>query len=51
MAAIAREAVTSGQRAYLNPWPGPRCPEGRHSDLWAGLAVCRMLNTIHCGRG
>ena len=25
---------------------GHNRPKGRHSDLWVGLAVCRMLNAI-----
>jgi hypothetical protein len=25
---------------------GRNRPKGRHSDLWVGLAVCRMLNTV-----
>jgi len=25
---------------------GHNRPKGRHSDLWVGLAVCRMLNAV-----
>jgi hypothetical protein len=25
---------------------GHNRPKGRHSDLWVGFAVCRMLNAI-----
>ncbi len=29
---------------------GRNRPKGRHSDLWVGLAVCRMLNTVWTGQ-
>lgn len=29
------------------PWnTGRNRPEGPHSDLWIGAAICRMLNAI-----
>lgn len=29
---------------------GRNRPKGRHSDLWVGLAVCRMLNAVRTGQ-
>ena len=44
---IARRGLFTGNQEPSGLWnTGRNRPKGPHSDLWVGLAICRMLNAI-----